>query len=336
VLLAVGAGLAFCWLAREVLIPTALGLVLAASVHPLVVFLERRRLPRAAASAVGTLVAVLAVAALALLLYDRISSFMDELPGYQDRLESAWQGLRRHVTRLQAQSEKLVTAPRQPGQVRVQEAVPWGSLLVGTAAGAATLVAEVAVVVFVIYFALADGPRYREKLLQRAGPGGQGRMQRVFDELQRDVEQYLLNRVVLNGILGVVITVVYWLYGLEHAAIWGITTALLHFVPYVGPAVGFVLPTAMAVIQYDGNVPRIVGVAAIYAVLVSIQGNLVDPIFLGKQLRLNALAVFLGSLFWYWLWGPLGLFLAVPLLSTIRIVCRQLPRFELVSELLAE
>ncbi|MGC3997441.1 MAG: AI-2E family transporter [Anaeromyxobacter sp.] len=68
----------------------------------------------------------------------------------------------------------------------------------------------------------------------------------------------------------------------------------------------------------------------------SIQGNVVDPIFLGKQLRLNALAVFVGSLFWFWLWGPLGLFLAVPLLSTVRIVCFQVPRFRLLATLLAE
>jgi hypothetical protein len=198
-----------------------------------------------------------------------------------------------------------VTAPRQPGQVRVQEGVPWGTLLVGTASGAATLVGGVAVVVFVLYFALADGPRYRQKLLGRAGMA-RDRVLKVFEELQRDVEHYLLNRVILNAALGLVMTVAYAVYGLEHASIWGITTALLHFVPYVGPAVGFVLPTAMAVLQYDGSLARIGGVAAIYLVLVSVQGNLVDPIFLGKQLRLNALAVFLGSLSWFWLWGPVG------------------------------
>jgi predicted PurR-regulated permease PerM len=335
VFLAVGAALAFCWWARELLIPTALGLVLAASVHPLVTFLERRRLPRPVASAVGALVAVLVLAGIGLLLYDRLSSFMDELPGYQDRLDHLRESLRRHVTRLQVQSEKLVAPPRQPGQVRVQEGVPWAALLVGTASGAAGLIADAAVVVFVLYFALADGPRYRQKLLARAGLA-RDRTLKALDELQRDVEQYLLNRVMLNAILGVVMTVAYALYGLDHAAIWGITTALLHFVPYVGPAVGFVLPTAMAILQYDGSLARIAGVAAIYLVLVSVQGNLVDPIFLGKQLRLNALAVFLGSLFWFWLWGPVGLFLAVPLLSTIRILCKQLPRFDVVAELLAE
>jgi predicted PurR-regulated permease PerM len=128
---------------------------------------------------------------------------------------------------------------------------------------------------------------------------------------------------------------VYAVYGLEHAAIWGITTALLHFVPYVGPAIGLAFPTLMAVVQY-GALPHVLIVAGIYVALVSLQGNVVDPIFLGKQLRLNALAVFLGSLFWFWIWGPVGLFVAVPVLSTIRIVCKYLPRVRFISDFLAE
>jgi predicted PurR-regulated permease PerM len=90
----------------------------------------------------------------------------------------------------------------------------------------------------------------------------------------------------------------------------------------------------MAALQY-GTAKDVLLVGGIYACLVSVQGNVVDPIFLGKQLRLNALAVFLGSLFWFWIWGPVGLFVAVPVLSTIRIACKYLPRVRFVSDFLA-
>lgn len=334
-LLAVGAVIAFLWLARGFLVPTVLGIVLALTVHPLVAALERRRVPRSIASIAGTLVATAVVAAIGFVLYDRITAFAEELPGYEDRLRSAAADVRRHLGRLQRQTEQVVQAPRQEGAVRVQEAVPWTELLLGTAQGAVVLVAEASVVVFVIYFALAEGPHYRRKLLAQARtPLQRAKLRAALAELHRDVEQYMLNRVVLNGLLGVVTWLVYALYGLQHAAIWGLTTALLHFVPYVGPAIGLALPTAMALLQY-GSWRDVLLVAAIYLGLVSVQGNVVDPIFLGRQLRLSAMAVFLGSLFWFWLWGPLGLFLAVPLLSTIRIVCRRVARFRLVSELLA-
>jgi predicted PurR-regulated permease PerM len=337
VLLAAGAVIAFVWLARELLVPSVLGVVLALTVHPVVAALERRRVPRPLAAAAGTLLAVAVLAAIGFLLYDRLSAFADELPEYEDRLRALSSGIQRHLGHLQRQGEQIVQAPRQPGQVRVQEGVPWTALLVGTAQGALAVAAEATVAVFILYFALSEGPRYREKFLAHAGrtPLNRARARAALAELHRDVEQYMLNRLLLNALLGAVIWVIYALYGLEHAAIWGITTALLHFIPYVGPAVGFVLPTLMAVLQY-GTVRDVGLVAGIYVVLVSLQGNVVDPIFLGKQLRLNALAVFLGSLFWFWLWGPLGLFLGVPLLSTIRIACKYMPRFRVISDFLAE
>jgi predicted PurR-regulated permease PerM len=133
----------------------------------------------------------------------------------------------------------------------------------------------------------------------------------------------------------VVTGLVFGLYGLQHSVIWGITTGLCHFVPYVGTALGMVLPLGMALVQYD-TLRDPLAVAGIYLVIVTIQGNVVDPIFIGKQLRMNSLAVFLGSLFWYWIWGPIGLFLAAPLLSGIRIVCAHVPRLRLAAELLGE
>ena len=126
------------------------------------------------------------------------------------------------------------------GGVKVQSGVPWSSLLLGTAQGAVGLVAEATVAVFTLYFVLAEGPRFRQKLLTSLSGDAEARAQAVtaLAEVHHDVEQYMVNRVLINAGLGLVTWVVYALYGLEHAAVWGLTTALLHFVPYVGPAVG--------------------------------------------------------------------------------------------------
>ncbi len=331
--LAVAAAAAILWAGRALLVPTALGLVLAATVSPLVGWLEDRRVPRWLAAAIGTLLASALIAALAILLYQSISQLWEELPSYQVRLRELWADALRHVLRLQEESERF-TAPRRPGQVRVQESVPWGSLILGTAAGVATLLGEATVVVFLVYFGLAEGPRWAEKLMVQAG-AKRDEVVEALSELRRDVAQYMLNRVVLNAVLGLVTAVVFAFYGLEHAAVWGLTTGLLHLVPYIGPAVGLVLPTGMALLQW-GTPGRVLGVVVIYVTLVSIQGYVVDPIFLGKQLRLSALVVFLGSLVWFLLWGPIGLFLAVPLLSTLRVVCKHTVRFRSVAEFLAE
>jgi len=332
--LAIGAVLAFMWLARDLLLPTALAVFVALAVHPLVRWLERRRVPRWAAAALGTLVASLVVAALATVLYDAVSGIWDELPAYENKLRAALAKVTRTAKQVQAQTDAVV---KQPGAVKVHSGVPWGVLLVGTAQGAVAFAAEATVAVFTLYFALAEGPRYRQKLLAalRGAAGARDRAEAALAEIQRDVKQYMVNRVLLNAALGLVTWGAYALYGLEHAPLWGLTTALLHFIPYVGPASGLVLPALMALLQY-GTLQHVLVVSAIYVGLVALQGNVVDPIFLGKQLRLSSLVVFLGSLFWFWIWGPVGLFLAVPLLSTLRIACAHSARLGFVAGFLAE
>ncbi len=333
--LAVGAVLAFLWLAREFLLPTVLAIFLAFTVHPFVNWLERRKVPHAVAALAGTLLATLIIAAILALLYNAISAFYDELPAYEDRTREIGSAIAKRYAHFRHQSDVLVKPQR--GEVKVQEGVPWVTLLVGTAQGALKLLGQATVATFTLYFALAEGPRFREKLLSAMGRKGAAREETVaaLHEIHRDLEGYMVNRVLLNAALGAVTWAVYALYGLDHAAVWGLTTALLHFVPYVGPALGLALPTAMALLQF-GRAQNVAVVAAIYVALVSLQGNVLDPIFLGKQLRLSSIVIFVGSLFWFWIWGPVGLFLAVPLLSTIRITCGHIPRLQVVADFLGE
>lgn len=334
-LLAAGAVLTFLWLARELLIPVTLGIFLASAVWPLVIRLERIRVSHAAAALAVTLLTSLLVAAIVTILYSGVAALAQELPAYEHRIRGALASIASHVDHLERQSEAFVAPP--PGGVKVQHGVPWDRVLVVTAQGALALVGQVTVVSFTLYFALAAAPRYRVKLLTALArdPAARDRALAALGEIHRDIEQYMVNRLVLNAALGAVMWGLYAAYGLKHAAVWALGTALLHLVPYVGPAVGIVPPTLMAALQF-GTVKDVAVVAGIYVVLVALQGNLVDPIFLGKQLRLSSIAVFLGSLFWFWIWGPVGLLLAVPLLSSIRAVCGHFPRAKVVADLLAE
>lgn len=333
--LAIGAALAFCYVVRELLVPSVFALVLAFTVHPFVAWLERHKVPHALAALAGTLLATATVALVFLVLYGGVQDFARELPAYEDRLREGWGRISRGLFHLRAQTQQI-EPPRQPGTVRVEESVPWNALVVGTAQGALAVAAAAAIAMFVLYFALVEGPRYRQKLLEHAGkdPDSRARAHLALEELHRDVSQYMWNRIFLNAILGIVTWLSYALW-LDHAAMWGLTTALLHFIPYLGPALGVALPVLMAMLQY-GTLKHALIAGGVYVTLVAIQGNLVDPIFLGKQLRLSALAVFVGSLFFFWLWGPIGLFVAVPVLSTIRIVCKYLPRLGAIADFLAE
>jgi predicted PurR-regulated permease PerM len=332
-ILAASALLAFLYFAREFLLPSVLAALLAMTIFPVVSLLVRLRVPRSLAAMVGTLIIIGLAALIAFVLAQQIASFVQELPGYEDRLQSFWRSISKKYLQLQQSGDSLV--PPRPREVKVSPGVPWEKVLFGTAMGALSLAAQAVIAIFVLYFVLAEGANYRRKLIRLFRGEGEDRILTALDQIQREIAHYMLNRVALNAILGVVTALAFALYGLDHAVVWGITTGLLHFIPYLGPALGLAFPVLMAALQYNTwRDPLLVGL--IYTGLVGLQGNFVDPIFLGKQLRLNALAIFLGSVFWYWIWGPIGLFLAVPILSVARIVSSRAPRVKWLGEFLAE
>jgi predicted PurR-regulated permease PerM len=120
---------------------------------------------------------------------------------------------------------------------------------------------------------------------------------------------------------------------LPNAALWGAVAALLNFIPYVGTVVSTVLIGAAALLTFDG-VEKTVIVLIAYSAIHVISGYIVTPIWLGRRLPLNQVALFLGLVFWTWVWGAAGAILAVPLTVMAKVVCDHVPRLRPMAVLL--
>ena len=173
----------------------------------------------------GTVLALAIFVLIVVVLLHPLIGLANELPGYEDRLQSTWRSLSQKFLKLQQSGESLV--PRHPRQVRTVEGVPWERLAVGTAMALVALLGQATLALFVVLFFLAESGNYRRKIVRlfRHEPEGEDKVLTAIEQIHHDVEKYMLNRVVLNAILGVVTGVAFALYGLEHAAIWGLTWA---------------------------------------------------------------------------------------------------------------
>ena len=134
--------------------------------------------------------------------------------------------------------------------------------------------------------------------------------------------------------LGVATAALAWAFGLPSPLLWGVLAGVLNFVPYAGSATTLVILTVVAILTHD-NLSPILGIAAGFLTLATIEGQVIQPLALGRRLALSPLIVFLGLWLWGWLWGVPGLLLATPILITVKAVSRELKKGGALAEFLS-
>ncbi len=143
-------------------------------------------------------------------------------------------------------------------------------------------------------------------------------------QAQRDIGLFISTMSLVNVALGVATGLALWLIGLPNPVLWGTTTAVLAFIPYLGPLLITLLLLLAGSVTF-GTGAAMLGPPAAFLVLHGIEANFLSPMIMGHRLRLRPVFVFLSVMVWGWLWGIAGAFLAVPLLLALRAVCKRLP-----------
>ena len=152
--------------------------------------------------------------------------------------------------------------------------------------------------------------------------------------ITQKIRAYLIARTLINAGLGIVIGVALWALDVHFAFTLGVIAALTNFVPYIGQAIGGALPTLMTLGQ-TGSIGPAVVVAGTYLAVVGIEGYVVTPLVMGRSLDLNGTTVLLACLFWGYLWGLVGLVLAMPITVSLKVVFQTIPELNRWAELMS-
>jgi predicted PurR-regulated permease PerM len=173
-----------------------------------------------------------------------------------------------------------------------------------------------------LYFLLANGRRTVGRMLVAiTDPERRDRWGMVIDQIQSEIAAYLLMVTVINVVLGFAVGVAMMALGMPNPILWGVLSVLANFLPYVGPLAMFVVIGVVSLVTFDSWLEISLPLLAITG-LTALEGQFLTPSILGRRLTLNPIAVFLSMLFWGWLWGMVGAFLAVPILVAIRVMSR--------------
>jgi predicted PurR-regulated permease PerM len=314
-------------LAKTLVVPVLLAILLSLLLAPAVRRLCRWYMPRAMASFL-VLGAVLAVMVLALMaIAGPAQSFLAKAPTGLQRIEHAvhdWRQPIEDVSRRATRSlERLAQLGEPPSVGPAASAPATPGLLSRVMSTMPTAVAGLVIVVFLTFLLLLYGEAILRKMASLM-PRFQDRRRLVETtrHTQHQLSSYVLTITLINIGLGLVVAGVLGWMGLDDALLWGGMAAILNFAPYVGAAFGLLLLTLAGFAQFADPGQALL-VPAVFLLIQTIEGQLVTPMILGRSMALDPVVVFLAILLLGWLWGVIGMLMAVPLLTCVRLCAEQ-------------
>ena len=311
--------------ARALLLPIVLAIIVSLTLRPVVRGLQNLGVP-SPVSAVG-----LVVGLGALLIFGGVWAsgparrLVARAPEIAFEVRWKLRGLIESFGRMQEMSEEFADLA-EGGSAEVQEVVLEQSGLVtdivGSLAGAGTsLVAALILAMFLLaswdFFLrriVEEAPRFQDKKRAMA----------IARDLEHQISRYLAAITVINAGLGLAIGLALWAVGLPNPHLWGIAAFVLNYLPFLGAIAGTIGVAMVALVTFDTAGQALLAPLAYYT-LTSLEGQVVTPLMLGRQLALNTVAVFVTVMLWVWLWGIAGAFLAVPVLVIVKVVSDYLP-----------
>jgi predicted PurR-regulated permease PerM len=351
--LAVVAAIFTLKLGEQFFIPLVVSVLVSYALDPIVSWVARRGLPRALAAA---LVLIVTVGGTGAALYgprDEAVTIVQQLPEAARRLRDTLRrdraqnqnGTVNQVQKAAAELQRAASeaAPLTPvprGVIRVQIEEPpikvgdylwWGSTSLLAFAG------QGVAVLFLVYFMLMSGDLFKRKLVQVSGPTLSKKKitVQILDEITQQIERFLFVQAFTSLLVGLASWMAFRLLGLEQAGVWGIAAGVFNSIPYFGPVVVTGGIAVVAFMQF-GTIGMAALVAGVALVITSLEGFLLTPWLTSRAASMNAVAIFVGLLFWSWLWGVWGTLLAVPILMVTKAVCDRIEDLQPVGELLGE
>lgn len=352
VALTILAGVAFVFAlsaAHKFFIPLVFGIFLAYTLNPLVVRLERVRIPRV----IGTVVVITTILTSALWtannLRDEFNSILISLPTATQKLSRSIKQLQRDQTstiqQMQVAATEIEKATNQATGARPmvksgnteQSVFNLSQWLWSGSIGIVAFVSQALMVIFLVFFFLLSGDMFKRKLVKISGHSLSSRKitVHILDAINTSIQNYMLMMLITNVIFGLLMWIALRWIGLENAGAWAVAAGFLHIIPYFGPLL-IVAATGVSAFMQFGTFASVLAVTGATLAIATIVGTFVTTWMTGRIARMNTVAVFVSLLFWTWLWGVWGMLLGIPIIVIVKVISEHIEGWQVIAELLGE
>ncbi len=322
--------------ARDFLVPVVLAFLLALVFSPVRRWLERRGVPPGITALAIVLTLFFGMLAVVGAFATPVTGWLDEMPRYAREIEWKLRSLAGAAEAVMEAKEKVGEVASGGGEREATEVVVRDDdTFVGIAFGTPVIAAQVFFVLVLLFLVLASGDMFYEKVVHVLPSfKDKRRAMRIAHDIERKLSRYLFTITIINAGLGIAIGTAMWSIGMPYPVVFGLLAFAFNFVPYLGAILGVATASVVGLVTFDEPGWALVA-GGLYFAITSAEGQFVTPYFVGRQLRMNVVVVFLAVAFWAWLWSVMGMLLAVPLLVTVRAFCEHVPPLQPLGDFLS-
>jgi AI-2 transport protein TqsA len=326
---------AFGFFASSLCITFLLAGFLAILLDPIPTYFERFHIPRLISTAILTIAGVLLVSLLIYVSYNRAAVMIDDIPEYAERIRDAVKPLSQRIEQVQKSAGSITStpSPKRVQEVRVSETPAWPSYLIRGVGSAWGAVIVGGIVPFLMFFMLVRKPHLYHWLANAFG--AKMDVPKFTARLTNMVRGFAIGNLIIGAAMAAITASVLLKLNLQGAVPLGIASGILNLIPFVGAVLAAALPLLAATLQFDSAGPYVMILLTVIALHV-ISANILVPKFIGSRVNIGPVAATMGMLFWGWMWGVMGILLAVPLTAFVKLAADCHPSLIHISNLLAE
>ena len=303
----------------EILIPVTIAIFLTYLFHPLVIYLTRFKIPKW----LSLIIIVIAVSGLyyllGIILVASFSSLPDKLQLYSENLSAFLQSVLSpfNIT-IKEFSEFLNIKVKELDIGSLFQKLFEAGVIQNIFNSFSDMLGDIFIAIIFWIFMIMGKDRFEERL-KNAFDERREFVEKNINTIDEHLQSYIIIKTILSLATSIIATIILWIYGVDFAIVWGLLTFILNYIPNIGSLIATICPIIVALFEYGLGLTTI-SMSLLLLVNQNIIGNIIEPHYLGRHMDLSPVFVLFSLIFWGWIWGIVGMFLAVPIAAAMKIL----------------
>ena len=318
----------------SIILPFVFAIFLTFMLNPAIDYFDKLRFPHIISIIISSTIVLLFIVFIGAIIKDSVDSFLIEFPKYEGRIDTITEKVTSllHLEKAETFGASTETMKSELELAFENFSIP--KLLGGIVTAISNILSNAVLVFIILLFLLLGRHSLTSKIRVAFQDNTSEKIISILNNMESQIQTYLVAKSVISLITSAISMIILYLFGVPFVAIWGILIFLLNFIPNVGSIIATILPLILALVKFEDPMM----VLWLGLILISIQfsiGNFVEPKIMGKQVDLSPVMILFSLILWGWIWGIIGMFLAVPLTAMVKIVLGNIPKLKFLSILMS-